>query len=503
MTTVAPPAPVSDAMPHVAPDRASPQVSMPPMDSPETLRLGDAQALALALADARQHTLGLARALAAGLPPSLELRYLPELNPPLWLLARLAWEEEGWIARNPLRGAGAGSTEGFGCAPATWPQYERSFSPQLSHADRWHQPVPNMQATLAWLRSSRERTLTLLRPAPANDTALHVYRDALWREDALRETLLGLAQTLGILPGPLAAAPLPSPAFEDELALPVDTHRLGAPASGFAPEGDLPERDLALRAFSIDRAPVTWSRYLPFIEAGGYDEPRWWTPEGWAWRRRQSLGRPRHLGRTEDGHWQLAQFGRWVPLDPSWAAVHLSRHEALAWCRWAGRRLPSEHEWEAAARIATRQGEHFSWGQVREWTASAHSPAAAQVDGAPAALSATAPRPTCVRGASHLGAPRLATLWRRWAALDECNDGFVGFRSCAARDDDLPGEDSDDPSTSAVAQAEAEAPKAARKRPPRKTMPATAEATAAADCAEQPGTTSTAALAAEDGAGSP
>lgn len=443
----------------------------PALDAPDCLSHGDARTLAAALADARQHTLGLARALAAGLPASLEVRYLPELSPPLWLLAELAWREDGWIARNPLRHKAAASTDGFARGPAAWPQYECSFAPRLSHAERWHQPLPSFQATLAWLQASRERTLTLLRSTPAHNEVLHVYRDALWREDALREVLLGIAQTLGILPGPLAAAPLPCPAADTALELPVDTHRLGAPSTGYAPEGDQPEYEVALRAFSIDRAPVTWGRYLPFIEAGGYDEPRWWTPEGWAWRRRQSPGRPRHLGCTEEGHWQLAQFGQWVPLDPRWPAVHLSRHEALAWCRWAGRRLPSEHEWEAAARVALASGQAFAWGQVREWTASRHSPEPTPAQDAPTAPAAATPRPSCVRGASHLGAPRLATLWRRWAALDERNDGFVGFRSCAARDIGTPADETEDMALRAVAQLEGQAPPAARRRTSRKSAP--------------------------------
>ena len=436
----------------------------PALDTPDCLSRGNARTLGAALADARQHTLGLARALAAGLPPSLEVRYLPELSPPLWLLAELAWREDGWIARNPLRRMGATSADGFARGPAAWPQYERSFAPQRTHADRWHQPVPNLQATLAWLHASRERTLTLLRGTPAQDEAMHVYRDVLWREDALREDLLGIAQTLGILPGPLAAAPLHCPAAESELALPVDTHGLGAPLAGYTPEGDQPAREVVLRAFSIDRTPVTWGRYQPFIEAGGYDEPRWWTPEGWAWRRRRSLDRPRHLSRNEEGHWQVAQFGQWVPLDPSWPAVHLSRHEALAWCRWAGRRLPSEHEWEAAARAALASGEAFAWGQVREWTASPFSPEPGLAQDAPTAPTAATPRPSCVRGASHLGAPRLATLWRRWATLDERTDGFVGFRSCAARDAVTPGDEAEDRALSAVAQPEEQVPQPARRR---------------------------------------
>jgi hypothetical protein len=182
---------------------------------------------------------------------------------------------------------------------------------------------------------------------------------------------------------------------------------------------------------------------------------RWWTPEGWAWRKRHSLGRPRHLGRSEAGHWQLAQFGQWVPLDPSWPALHLSRHEALAWCRWAGRRLPSETEWEAATRHAARHGEAFAWGQALEWTASTF-----------------APGQSCVRGASHLGSPRLATPWARWPLADERNDAFVGFRSAAQRPEGEAGHEHDDAALNAVAQPEENMALSPVRKRSRKKLPA-------------------------------
>ena len=103
-------------------------------------------------------------------------------------------------------------------------------------------------------------------------------------------------------------------------------------------------------AFTIDCAPSPGRDYLPFIEAGGYDEPALWTRAGWALApARTPTGLPRHLARSDDGGLHRARFGRWVELDLLQPAVHLSHHEALAWCGWAGRRLPTEDEWELAA----------------------------------------------------------------------------------------------------------------------------------------------------------
>ncbi|MEK8048072.1 SUMF1/EgtB/PvdO family nonheme iron enzyme [Ideonella margarita] len=429
------------------------------LDLPHTLAHGSRQELAAALSDARQHTLGLLDALVAALPPGLELRVLPELSPPRWLLAELAWAEDWWIARHPLRRLGPQASPDTPRSAAPLPRLDAAVAPGLSHASRWHQDVPDLPTLRSLLAASRQRTLALLATTPQTDDALHPYRQALRREDELRLLLLTICQTLGLAPGPLAASPLPCPAAADDLDVPAATHHFGAPPTGQHPAHERPAFELALHGFAIDLAPINWARFLPFIEAGGYEEPRWWTPEGWAWVRRQNLLRPRHLSRSDDGHWLLAQFGQWVPLDPRWPALFLSRHEALAWCRWAGRRLPSELEWEAAARLAAddlpdsaadTRTPPFSWGQALEWTLSDALPWAAvaaatnttatesvepfttEPGDAPTWPAGLADEPlVSLRGAGPFTAPRLATPWTRHSAPPGWNAWPTGFRSCA------------------------------------------------------------------------
>jgi EgtB-related family protein len=106
------------------------------------------------------------------------------------------------------------------------------------------------------------------------------------------------------------------------------------------------------------------------MEAGGYEQPQWWSEAGWAWRSAQEREGPRYLRRSDTHGWERQRWGQWLPLDLNEAARHLSAFEAEAWCLWAGRRLPSEAEWEIAAHTAPG----FSWGSVWEWTATPFGP---------------------------------------------------------------------------------------------------------------------------------
>lgn len=187
-----------------------------------------------------------------------------------------------------------------------------------------------------------------------------------------------------------------------------------------------------MAACLIDAQVVRWAEFLPFVEDGGYDDPRFWSSNGWAWRQALPAACPRYLHPPAGpaGVWQRWRFGRWAPLDRREAACHLTLHEAQAWCRWAGRRLPTEAEWERAA--LCRPGV-FAWGEVWEWTASPFAP----FDGfvAHPYRDYSAPwfdsRPV-LRGASFMTQPRMKHPRYRNYFLPHRNDVPAGFRSCAA-----------------------------------------------------------------------
>jgi EgtB-related family protein len=203
-------------------------------------------------------------------------------------------------------------------------------------------------------------------------------------------------------------------------------HALGTPGPGFAFDNELQRQQVTLAPYAIDAQVCRWAEFLPFVESGAYGDDRLWSTAGRAWRGERAA--PRYL-RREGPTWLQRRAARWQPLDRAEPAMHLSFHEAEAWCRWAGRRLPGEAEWEHAA---LTQPVAFVWGQAWEWTASPFAPypgftahpyrdySQPWFDGRPV-----------LRGASVFTQPRLRhPKYRNYFTADR-NDIAAGFRSCA------------------------------------------------------------------------
>ncbi|CAM3773207.1 selenoneine synthase SenA [Roseateles saccharophilus] len=374
-------------------------------------RQGGPAALAAALRASRADTLARFAACERALP-GLAVPLRPELNPPLWELGHIGWFQEFWIARNPERGRGwRADPDAPRLAPLRVGADALYNSSTVPHDSRWQLPLPDVAATRDDLERQLARTLALLRQAGDDDDALYFFRLALLHEDMHHEAALYMARGLGL---PVdderwQARPLPEP--PPALAFDAGPWRLGSAAgAGFAFDNELPAHEVALPACRIDAQAVRWAEYLPFVEACG-------------------LAAPRHL-RRDGGRWRQWLNGEWQALDLALAACHLTRHEAEAWCRWAGRRLPTEAEWE---RAACTQRADFRWGDVWEWTASPFAPfdgflphpyrdySAPWFDGRPV-----------LRGASHCTQPRLRHPRYRNFFPATRSDVPAGFRSCVS-----------------------------------------------------------------------
>ncbi len=398
------------------------------MNPPDNLRHAGPAALAAALDDGRAALLQIFDGYRAGLGDSgLQVPCAPELNPPLWEMGHIGWFEEHWLGRNPQRSAGNAADPLAPRAASLLPAADTLYdSSRIEHDSRWKLPLPDVAVTLGYLAAVREQSLALLSAAAEDDAALYFFRLALFHEAMHREAWTYMAQTLDIALPP--AGPRSLPAAAADLALPGGQWTLGYAEPGFAFDNELPPHPVTLDAFAIDRAPVSWARYLPFVAAGGYGHERYWTAEGWGWCHDSNRTAPRYL-RQVNGKWQQKRFGTWQELDPALPAMHLSCHEAQAWCVWAGRRLPTEAEWEMVACSAPAD---FAWGEVWEWTASTFEPYPGFIAHPYRDYSVPwfGSRPV-LRGASFATAAWMKHPRYRNYFTAERNDIFAGFRSCA------------------------------------------------------------------------
>jgi gamma-glutamyl hercynylcysteine S-oxide synthase len=362
--------------------------------------------------------------------PDLRVPLRAEVNPPLWELGHIGWFQEYWIARHPGRSQGARADP---AAPRLRPLradadalYDSSHVP---HDTRWNLALPDAAATRQDLALQLERTLELLQDEDESDDAVYFYRLSLFHEDMHHEAALYMARGLGIAieDERWQARSLPDPGAP--LRLDAQAWQMGGrEGPGFAFDNEVGSLPVALAPCSMDAQAVRWAEYLPFVESGGYEQPQWWSDAGARWRAAQPEGLPRYLRRGADG-WATWREGGWTALDLSEAACHLTLHEAEAWCRWAGRRLPTEAEWECAA---TTAGPAFRWGDVWEWTASPFAPwpgftphpyrdySAPWFDGRPV-----------LKGASHCTQPRMRHPRYRNFFPAGRSDVPAGFRSCA------------------------------------------------------------------------
>jgi iron(II)-dependent oxidoreductase len=300
------------------------------------------EAIADRLAEARRRTYELIEPLD---DEQLNRVYSPILSPLAWDLGHIANFEELWLVqtigeREPLHG----ELGRF---------YDAIENPRKTRGEL---PILRDAELRSYLADVRERTLEVLEEvdiaADAGETLLRegfVYELLLAHEQQHSETMLQLLQLVdGYEPlresdtGPNAA---PAPPGPEMVAVEGGEYEVGAPATGFAYDNERPRHAVTLAPFEIDRTPVTNGAYVAYMEATGAEPPLYWEGDAGA-------------------GWVSVVRGRRDPVDLAQPVIHVSWQEADAFARWAGKRLPSEQEWEVAA------DRLHAVGQVWEWTSS-------------------------------------------------------------------------------------------------------------------------------------
>jgi iron(II)-dependent oxidoreductase len=413
------------------------------IDSP-LMRSGGKGMLSLALMDARNHTLHLFAQYQNALEASMyTVPFGTTLNPPLWELGHVGWFQEWWLSRNTQRALGPGCDPSHTRLDSIEPNADRWWdSTHVAHDTRWQLDLPDVDAIRAYLLETLESTLDVLEKADDSDDALYFYRLCLFHEDMHAEALVYTAQTLGIqLDAAMLQAYTPATmALREPLLIPACTWAMGSDTVGFAFDNERPQHSVAVPEFEIDAQPVSWSQYVEFVDDGGYDREELWSAEGWQWLQAISKaeGRrgPRYVEQigAVSGAVMQTRFGVARRMHADQPAMHMSWYEADAWCRWAGRRLPFEVEWEIAAHTASRRG--FLWGNVWEWTGTTFRAYSSDTQGFKADPYLEYSQPwfgthKVLRGASFATRARMKSPKYRNFYLPERDDIFCGFRSCA------------------------------------------------------------------------
>ncbi len=290
----------------------------------------------------------------------LTRQHSPLMSPLVWDLAHVANQEELWL----LRAVGGAVP----VRPEIDPLYDAFEHPRSA---RPALPLLPPAEARAYAHEVRGRVLDLLDAATFTGTRLVTHAFAFGmiaqHEQQHDETMLITHQLRR--GAPVLSAPPPSRPPADALALPSEVlvpggpFTMGTSAEPWALDNERPAHEVRVPACYLDTTPVTNAAYAEFIADGGYSDPRWWRTAGWEHRQRAGLAAPLYW-RREGGGWVRTRFGVTEPVPPAEPVIHVCWYEADAYARWAGRRLPTEAEWEKAARYdpLTGRSRRYPWG---------------------------------------------------------------------------------------------------------------------------------------------
>ncbi len=305
------------------------------------------------------------------------------INPLLWEIGHVAWFQERWVLRHV-----AGQTPLRSDADVLYD------SAAVAHDTRWDLLLPSREQTLAYMRDVRDRVLDKLAGDMLSDDLRYFVTLSVFHEDMHTEAFTYTRQTLGYSAPRISLSREPDvltqPHFTDvadvaqprnscgfrykalgDAFIPGGQFMLGAtPDEAFVFDNEKWAHPVRLAPFAISRTAATQQEFAAFVDDRGYQRRELWSEAGWEWRQQADANHPVYWQREPNGRWLRRDFDRWSPLEPHRPVLHVNWYEADAYCRWAGRRLPTEAEWEAAAAASSESNgsslavakRRFPWG---------------------------------------------------------------------------------------------------------------------------------------------
>ena len=285
-------------------------------------------------------------------------QHSPIMSPLVWDLAHIGNQEELWLVRDvgghdPVRADIDHLYDAF--------KHPRSDRPALPLLD----PTESRQ----YLGQVRRKVLDILEHTPLEGRRLveqgFAFGMIVQHEQQHDETMLATHQLRTVATALHAPAPRPGrvTGLPAEVLIPVGEFTMGTCTEPWALDNERPAHQARTGTFWLDTTPVTNGDYLQFITDGGYQDPQWWSERGWAHRCAEGLVAPQFWQHDGDSWWRT-RFGVTEPVPPEEPVVHVCFFEAQAYAAWAGKRLPTETEWEKAARFdpGTGRSRRYPWG---------------------------------------------------------------------------------------------------------------------------------------------
>lgn len=268
------------------------------------------------------------------------------VEPPIWELGHVGWFQDRWILQNIDKQA-----------PVSQDSDNLYDSFNIPNAERWDLYFPNFKKTKDYISQVLDKIIQRLDSHDPSEEEAYFYTLALNHEDMHSETMTHIRQTLGY-PKPELSGSKPFDEINGvdqdyeihDIEIPGGTYMLGGTKDmAFIFDNEKWAHPVELKPFKISSTTVTNAQYLEFFEAGGYEDKSIWSDEGLAWLQKSGQKQPVYWKKDNSGIWTQRIFTEWVELNPFLPAIHVNWYEATAFAKWAGRRLPTEAEWELAA----------------------------------------------------------------------------------------------------------------------------------------------------------